>query len=1018
MSSAAVLRALSDLSPRSRLNDVRTVDNLTWLGLTPFEADMNGPTPLFPPVVEQRLTDSSSGDGVDADTHSRAAAAVDLPWIDRSARIGRLTVVDERGGADPRSTTKIEDLVSRTRLKGQTTLDVMWLIGVGRDAGSGRKTVIPLAQCLVSPDLDSSGACVLTRATQWGLGVVVQTRHEWDALVDTMPTPRSKRTETETWVQRVAEAAHLSIDAVVDQHPSTVRPGDGLTICVGMAFGPVVEETAGPIGANLLEWAERPGIDSTAFAAITDPGVSDSTFDGQSRVPGHAAVHPSSDVAASLARELAAPVPLTRAQFRVVESSRTQPVTVVSGAPGTGKSHCIVALCADALARGESVLIATRSIEAANVVADLLGRQPGPGALRFGSPAAIGAGLAEISRRMASPQVLPDGGPSSADVTLMLRRLIDLLGSMHRLQFPAEARLVELRLAAQVPGLWAPSAGGSASVLPPDVSSIERLLARARATPRLFPKLRSRRALKRLAAVVGAEVSALDLRAIDEAIAFLRMSALPQDMAAAAAEVRSLWPLLQTSIRSGRQAAAQRLDTEVASRLASPKARGTLAALDTAFRSGPSARRNLLGSISADDLRKVAPLWIGTLGEAEQLLPDDAGLFDRLIIDEASQVDLALAAPALLRARRVTVIGDPRQLRHVSFVPDDAIGSAFSAHGLTSEIGRLNPRRNSVLDMAASVAPVLWLDEHHRSLPHLVEFSLREFYDREVTLLTRHPSNEASDCIDVIDSTFGASSSSLAEAVIRTINRLRAEGETSIGVITPFRDMADALTEAVLGAFDPAAIDAMQLMVATAHGFQGAERQVMIVVPGVDPADTSSDVRDSAAHGHLSGDDGNTKRQNAGRRRFCEDPNLFNVLVSRARRRMMVLTAVPADNRSLLGRFVQHSTTPPAPLGGPPEPSDQRSHLAEGLAERGAAVRFDYPVGEFRVDVVATNGSQALGVMWGVHPDGPEAHVRRHLALAQAGWDLYDLVPATDAEGLVNSMVELQASLDLAGADA
>ena len=81
-------------------------------------------------------------------------------------------------------------------------------------------------------------------------------------------------------------------------------------------------------------------------------------------------------------------------------------------------------------------------------------------------------------------------------------------------------------------------------------------------------------------------------------------------------------------------------------------------------------------------------------------------------------------------------------------------------------------------------------------------------------------------------------------------------------------------------------------------------------------------------------------------------------------------------------------------------------------------MRFDYPVGEFRVDVVATNGSQALGVMWGVHPDGPEAHVRRHLALAQAGWDLYDLVTATDAEGLVNAMVELQASLDLAGADA
>ena len=47
-------------------------------------------------------------------------------------------------------------------------------------------------------------------------------------------------------------------------------------------------------------------------------------------------------------------------------------------------------------------------------------------------------------------------------------------------------------------------------------------------------------------------------------------------------------------------------------------------------------------------------------------LPFEPGIFDLVVIDEASQCDIASALPLLYRARRAVIIGDPLQLKHVS----------------------------------------------------------------------------------------------------------------------------------------------------------------------------------------------------------------------------------------------------------------------------------------------------------------------------------------------------------------
>ena len=144
---------------------------------------------------------------------------------------------------------------------------------------------------------------------------------------------------------------------------------------------------------------------------------------------------------------------------------------------------------------------------------------------------------------------------------------------------------------------------------------------------------------------------------------------------------------------------------------------------------------------------------------------------------------------------------------------------------------------------------------------------------------------------------------------------------------------------------------------------------------------------------------------------FVEDRNLFNVMVSRARQRMDVVTDVEPDDRTMLGRFVQWSHQPP-----PPAPSDTPGdgpalRLGKAFGDAGVEVRYHYPVGRHHVDVVVRVGERVLGVVCGVHPDGPDAHIDRHLALRHTGWRLVDLVPALDDAAMAAQAIEIAGDL-------
>jgi|GEM_PF-842351 len=804
---------------------------------------------------------------------------------------------------------------------------------------------------------------------------------------------------TEEWLRAVAEAASLpvtEVDRTVRAGPATL-PTRGLVLYVATALFSVRDVAGVGLADGLRAWAGRPGLDQTALATVY--GLrSDPTSETDRAVP-------STDVTAAAAgpdgavvgrgggdatEPVRSPMPLNETQIELIRRVRHQPLTVLSGPPGNGKSHAVVAAAIDAVDRGGSVLVVTQSSHAADVLADLLQRYPGPVPVLFGDAERREA-IAQILGRGPTDDVVGNDVLAAAEaavaraavevdrITAELIRLLEL----ERLAESVprwEPRLPGLRL--DVPGVFAAGV---------DLDAVTRALGRIHARAdvrwrRWLPGRPGRRLRRRLGAA-----ATVSLDRIAEAVEAARALA-----AAAALATVGGGDLdrLRDELLAAEEALAAAVGTAMRDRARSAArwdgaARRSAAALSTALRAGRHRRRELIAGLDGAALVRALPLWVGTVTDVEELLPPVPGLFDLVILDEASHTDQIRAAPVLARARRALVVGDPRQLRFVSFVADVDVTATLERHGLDS---RVDVRRVSAFDLAAGAAPTIWLDEHHRSAPHLIEFSAHRFYAGRIAVATRHPGNETADVIDVVrvpGATVEAGvNRAEVEAAVAEVRRLAAAGEVGIGVVTPFRAQASALEAALIAAFPVTEIERIGLRVGTVHAFQGSEVETVVLSLALsDPAP-------------------------AGRLRFLADPNLFNVMVTRARRRMVVLCSL-SEPDGLLGEYLRYADAAPRPRGepyvGPPDTGrgEWTDALAAELHRIGVPVRLRYPVGHWTVDLCAGSGAGAVGLVCRVHPDGAVAHLRRHRALRRAGWTVLDAFPSRWAGDPVRAALEL-----------
>ncbi|WJJ93763.1 AAA domain-containing protein [Neopusillimonas aromaticivorans] len=143
----------------------------------------------------------------------------------------------------------------------------------------------------------------------------------------------------------------------------------------------------------------------------------------------------------------------------------------------------------------------------------------------------------------------------------------------------------------------------------------------------------------------------------------------------------------------------------------------------------------------------AVPCWVLPQWRVSETIPPEVALFDLVIIDEASQSDI-WALPALLRGKKLLVVGDHKQVSPTAVgTAEEKIKELVNRHLNKQPHGAQMTPDKSIYDLARVVfaGNSVMLREHFRCVPAIIEYSNREFYEGDIKPLRVPKANERLD---------------------------------------------------------------------------------------------------------------------------------------------------------------------------------------------------------------------------------------------------------------------------------
>lgn len=252
-----------------------------------------------------------------------------------------------------------------------------------------------------------------------------------------------------------------------------------------------------------------------------------------------------------------------------------------------------------------------------------------------------------------------------------------------------------------------------------------------------------------------------------------------------------------------------------------------------------------------NDFVKYYPVILSSTLSLKTCISDEY-LFDYLIIEESSQVDIIKSAVCFSCCRNVVIVGDSMQLSHI-IDPN----SKKKAEQLKKKY-HIAPAYdfveqnilNSLKCLYGNNIQSVLLKEHYRCHPKIIGFCNKKYYNNNLVIMTsgdNHP-------FRIIETNKSDNKKKYSQRQIDEtelyIKENYSDNYNRVGVIAPYRDHADMLKKRL-----PAGAEAD-----TIHKYQGREKDTIIF---------------------------NTVRNQINV--FIDNPNLINVAVSRAVKEFIVV---------------------------------------------------------------------------------------------------------------------------------
>lgn len=233
------------------------------------------------------------------------------------------------------------------------------------------------------------------------------------------------------------------------------------------------------------------------------------------------------------------------------------------------------------------------------------------------------------------------------------------------------------------------------------------------------------------------------------------------------------------------------------------------------------------------NLLNLYPVILTTNLSASSSIPFEE-LFDVVIIDEASQCNIASILPLIIRAKTLVLVGDNKQLPPVITLDEKENLKLMNKFNIDF---KYSFKDNSIFDfyngILQSDVKVL-LNEHFRCNPRIINISNKLFYNSELKICTK---DKDGDFIGIqYCSLTGKVERGIGGKSISNIVEVNAIKEylisnkdyfvnKSIGIITPFKEQKNKLSHMVKSLDNLA----NNITVGTVHTFQGDEKDIIIL---------------------------------------------------------------------------------------------------------------------------------------------------------------------------------------------
>lgn len=249
-----------------------------------------------------------------------------------------------------------------------------------------------------------------------------------------------------------------------------------------------------------------------------------------------------------------------------------------------------------------------------------------------------------------------------------------------------------------------------------------------------------------------------------------------------------------------------------------------------------------------ESLQKGFPCIISSLRDFAEFIPLYPNMFDVVVIDEASQVSIAQALPALLRAKKVIVMGDRNQFSNVKTnnasneLNNQYLNSLIESYDKKSNINTATLERIKMFNIKSSVLDffemfsnfAITLKKHFRSYPEMISFSSKYFYQDALQSM-KIRAKSISEIIefhfldDVKFPEFNKTNTSEINFIIKKLEeQLKNKDYRSSAIITPHTDQQKLFLKKLSAHVNfEDFVKLLNLKVFTFDGCQGEERDII-----------------------------------------------------------------------------------------------------------------------------------------------------------------------------------------------